>query len=103
MKWFYVHACLVSKHIDEYEKPILKRSEKNMFGSESMRTLLARFLNNGTVLNEVFLVDTDSDIQLMGVTVQSVQGDYVAFSDATGSPALGTVYVPINKIVAIDA
>lgn len=70
-----------------------------MFGHESLRTLLSRFLRNGTLINEVTLQDTD--LTLMGVTVQSVQGQYVVFTDQ-GSPGIGSMHVAIDKIVAID-
>ncbi len=71
----------------------------NPFGNESLRTLLSRLLRSGTLINEVVL--QDSDFTLMGVTVQSVQGQYVVFGDQ-GSPGMGTVYVAIDKIVAIE-
>lgn len=71
-----------------------------MFGNESLRTLLSRLLRSGTLINEVVL--QDSDLNLMGVTIQSVQGQYVVFRDQ-GSPGIGTVYVAIDKIVAIEA
>lgn len=70
-----------------------------MFGNESFRTLLSRLMNNNTTINEVVLEGDALD--LMGVTVQSVQANYVEFNEV-GSPGVGTIYVPIDKIVAID-
>ncbi|MFA8439160.1 hypothetical protein [Pueribacillus sp. YX66] len=70
-----------------------------MFGNESLRTLLSRLLRSGTLINEVVL--QDSDLTLMGVTVQSVQGQYVTFTDQA-SPGIGQMHVAIDKIVAIE-
>ncbi len=71
-----------------------------VFGNEALRTLLSRLMRNETLINEVVL--EDGGFNLMGVSIQSVQGQYVVFNDA-GSGGLGTVYVVIDKIVAIDA
>lgn len=70
-----------------------------MFNHESLRTLLLRFARAGTLINEVTLVGGQP--ALMGVTVQSVHGQYVTFTDQV-SPGIGTVYVAIDKIVAIE-
>lgn len=73
-------------------------------GFESLRSQLVQLAANNTVINEVYIVQTQQtgEPDLMGVTVQSVQGNFVVFSQS-GSPGMGRVTVRIDSIVAIDA
>lgn len=72
-------------------------------GRETLRQELVDLANNETMINEVYVRQTQQtgEPDLMGVTVEDVEGNYVIFNQS-GSPGMGKIAVLLDQIIAID-
>lgn len=94
-------------------RPIMRKGAGMMantftVGRETLRQQLVDLAANNTVINEVYIEPTQfpGEPDLMGVTIESVQGQYVTFSQAGASPigpgGTNRFIVSLDRIIAID-
>lgn len=71
--------------------------------SASLRTILLFYYQNGAIIPEVFIRNTQqtADVDLVAVRIATMGADFVIFEQVS-SPGVGLFLVMIEDIIAID-
>lgn len=74
-----------------------------MVGLLTIRQFLIDAMNGNVVISQIYTVQTQfcGDLDLTGVRVLQVQGDYVLL-EHVASTGVGTMALALNAIVAVD-
>lgn len=99
------YTLLKKNHIKVGSSAIRKKlkGDKTMVGLQTIRQFLIDAMNGNVLITQIYTVQTQfcGDLDLTGVRVLEVQGDYVLLQQVA-SPGVGTIVLALSAIVAID-